>query len=79
MSGTGRMIEIVLNDRYGKKIRVKVHEDDTIKDLKIVAAAKIGTRPDKIKIQRGNTVYQDSITLDTYEIVDGMSLEMYYH
>lgn len=79
MSGSGRMIEIILNDRFGKKIRIKVHEDDTIKDVKIVAAAKIGTRPDKLKIQRGNVVYQDSISLETYEIVDGMSLELYYH
>ncbi|KAL7714735.1 Ubiquitin-like protein 5 [Entamoeba marina] len=79
MSGEGRMIEVVLNDRIGKKIRVKVHEDDTVKDLKIVVAAHIGTRPDKIKIQRGNNVYQDHISLESYEVVDGMCLDLYYH
>ncbi|GAB1222516.1 hypothetical protein ENUP19_0113G0027 [Entamoeba nuttalli] len=79
MSGEGKMIEVILNDRLGKKFRVKVHEDDTVMDLKIVAGAKTGTRPDKIKIQRGNNVYQDHISLESYEVVDGMSLEMYYH
>ena len=28
------MIEVVLNDRLGKKVRVKCNEDDTIGDLK---------------------------------------------
>lgn len=36
------MIEVVLNDRVGKKIRVKCNEDDTIGDLKKVAAAMLG-------------------------------------
>ncbi|OMO67445.1 hypothetical protein CCACVL1_20520 [Corchorus capsularis] len=27
------MIEVVLNDRLGKKVRVKCNEDDTIGDL----------------------------------------------
>ena len=36
------MIEVVLNDRVGKKIRVKCNEDDTIGDLKKVAAALLG-------------------------------------
>jgi len=30
------MIEVVCNDRLGKKIRVKCNEDDTIGDLKKV-------------------------------------------
>ena len=30
------MIEVVLNDRLGKKVRVKCNEDDTIGDLKKV-------------------------------------------
>jgi ubiquitin-like protein 5 len=37
------MIEVVLNDRLGKKIRVKCSEDDTIGDLKKLAAAQLGT------------------------------------
>lgn len=38
------MIEVVLNDRLGKKVRVKCNEDDTIGDLKKLAAAQLGTR-----------------------------------
>jgi ubiquitin-like protein 5 len=33
------MIEVILNDRLGKKIRVKCNEDDTIGDLKKLVAA----------------------------------------
>jgi ubiquitin-like protein 5 len=40
------MIEVVLNDRLGKKVRVKCNEDDTIGDLKL--AVQTGTRADKI-------------------------------
>ena len=70
------MIEVVLNDRLGKKIRVKCNEDDTIGDLKKLAAAQLGTRPEKLKIQKWYTVYKDMITLEDYEIHDGMSLEL---
>ena len=38
------MIEVVLNDRLGKKVRVKCNEDDTIGDLKKLAAAQLGPR-----------------------------------
>jgi len=50
------MIEVVLNDRLGKKVRVKCNEDDTIGDLKKLVAAQIGTRPEKIKIQKWYTI-----------------------
>ena len=72
------MIEVVLNDRVGKKVRVKCNEDDLIGDLKKLAAAQIGTRPEKIRLQKYNTVYKDHITLEDYEIHDGMGIELYY-
>ena len=43
------MIEVILNDRLGKKVRVKCNEDDTIGDLKKLAAAQLGTRPEKLR------------------------------
>ena len=52
------MIEVVLNDRLGKKVRVKCNEDDTIGDLKKLAAAQLGTRPEKLKIQKWYTIYK---------------------
>ena len=36
------MIEVVLNDRLGKKIRVKCNGDDTVGDLKKLVAAQTG-------------------------------------
>lgn len=36
------MIEIIFNDRLGKKIRVKCEPDDTIGDVKKLLAAQIG-------------------------------------
>jgi ubiquitin-like protein 5 len=70
------MIEVVLDDRLGKKVRVKCNENDTIGDLKKLAAAQLGTRPEKLKIQKWYTVYKDHITLQDYEIHDGMGLEL---
>jgi len=76
---SGTMIEVVLNDRLGKKVRVKCNEDDTIGDLKKLVAAQTGTRPEKIRIQKWYTIYKDHITLGDYEIHDGMGLELYYN
>ncbi|XP_026416497.1 ubiquitin-like protein 5 [Papaver somniferum] len=74
-----KKIEVVLNDRLGKKVRVKCNEDDTIGDLKKLVAAQTGTRADKIRIQKWYNVYKDHITLADYEIHDGMGLELYYN
>ena len=73
------MIEVICNDRLGKKIRVKCNPDDTIGDLKKLLAAQTGTRPEKLRIQKWYTVYKDHISLDDYEIHDGMGLELYYN
>eukprot|EP00842_Homolaphlyctis_polyrhiza_P005488 jgi/Hompol1/5940/HPOL_004750-RA len=70
------MIEIVCNDRLGKKVRVKCNPDDTIGELKILVAAQIGTLPEKIVFKKWYTIYKDHITLEDYEIHDGMNLEM---
>ena len=56
-----KMIEVVLNDRLGKKVRAKCNEDDTIGDLKKLVAAQTGTRPEKI--QKWYNIYKDHITL----------------
>jgi hypothetical protein len=44
------MIEIIVNDRMGRKVRVKCFETDTIGDLKKLVAAHIGTRADKLRL-----------------------------
>lgn len=72
------MIEIVANDRLGKKVRVKCNPDDTVGDLKKLIAAQTGTRPEKLRLQKWHTILKDHITLADYEVKDGMSLELYY-
>ena len=76
--GTSEMIEVILNDRLGKKIRVKCNDDDTVGDLKKLVAVQTGTRPEKIRIQKWYIVYKDHISLADYEMKDGMGLELYY-
>ena len=53
--------------------------EDTVGDLKKLLAAQTGTRPEKLRIQKWYTVYKDHISLDDYEIHDGMGLELYYN
>ncbi|KAL4648763.1 ubiquitin-like protein 5 [Arapaima gigas] len=72
------MIEVVCNDRLGKKVRVKCNPDDTVGDLKKLIAAQTGTRWDKIVLKKWYTIFKDHVSLADYEIHDGMNLELYY-
>ncbi|EPX75083.1 ubiquitin-like protein modifier Hub1 [Schizosaccharomyces osmophilus] len=72
------MIEVLCNDRLGKKVRVKCMPDDTIGDFKKLVAAQTGTDPRRIVLRKWHSTYKDNITLADYEIHDGMSLELYY-
>ena len=38
-----------------------------------------GTRPERIRLQKWYTVFKDHITLEDYEIHDGIGLELYYN
>ena len=73
------MIEVICNDRLGRKVRIKWSDQDTIGDLKLLIAAHTGTRPEKIRLQKSYVVYKDHITLADYEIGDGSGIEMYYN
>ncbi|KAG1754873.1 ubiquitin-related domain-containing protein [Suillus paluster] len=71
------LIEVIANDRLGRKVRVKCSPDDTVGDLKKLIAAQTGTDYKKIQLKKWYTIYKDHIMLSDYEIHDGMSLEMY--
>jgi len=45
--------------------------------LKKIIAAQIGTRPEKIRLQKWYQIFKDHVTLDDYEIHDGMGIELY--
>ena len=62
------MIEVILNDRLGKKIRVKCNTDDTIGDLKKLVAVQTGTRPEKIRLQKWYIVYKVLMIRSTFSI-----------
>ncbi|CAI4229860.1 unnamed protein product [Auanema sp. JU1783] len=72
------MIEITVNDRLGKKVRVKCNPQDTIGDLKKLIALQTGTRHEKIVLKKWYTIYKDHITLQDYEIHEGFNFELYY-
>ena len=44
------MIEVIVNDRMGKKERIKCSPDDTIASFKKLISAKTGTLPSKIRL-----------------------------
>ncbi|ODV86786.1 hypothetical protein CANARDRAFT_174828 [[Candida] arabinofermentans NRRL YB-2248] len=72
------MIEVICNDRLGKKIKVKCLPTDTIGDFKKILSLQIGTEYDKLVLKKGYMIFKNHITLEDYEIHDGMSLELYY-
>ena len=58
----------------GKKQRIKCCPTDSIFDFKKLISAQIGTRPEKIRLQKSNIIYKDQLTLEDYEIKHGMGL-----
>ncbi|AFR94363.1 ubiquitin-like protein 5 [Cryptococcus neoformans C23] len=72
-----RLIEVIANDRLGRKVRVKCLPTDTVGDLKRLIAAQTGTTAQKIQLKKWYTAFKDHVSLQDYEIHDGMSLEMY--
>jgi ubiquitin-like protein 5 len=73
------MMELIVNDRIGKKVRIKCFPTDSIYNLKQLIAAHIGTKPEKIRLQQSYKVLKDQISIEDYEIKDGSSLELYYN
>ncbi|CCE64435.1 hypothetical protein TPHA_0H02310 [Tetrapisispora phaffii CBS 4417] len=73
------MIEIIVDDRLSKKIKVKCLEDDTIEDLKKLICVQLGLSSiNKIDLQKNNIKLKNHITLDDYEIHSMTSLDLYY-
>ncbi|CAO3668160.1 unnamed protein product [Rhizopus stolonifer] len=75
---TYSLIEVEVNDKLGKKVRVKCAPNDLVGDFKKLVAAQIGTEPGKIILKKWYKEYKDHISLDDYEIHNGMNLELYY-
>lgn len=52
-----------VNDRLGKKVRVKCAPNDLVGDFKKLVAAQIGTEPSKIVLKKWYKEFKDHITL----------------
>lgn len=76
---SNKPIEIVVNDRLGKKVKIKCFSNDEIKDVKKLISANIGTKAEKLKLKYGTAFLKDNITLDDYEIKNGSGIELYYN
>ncbi|KAF8004035.1 hypothetical protein OXX79_004434 [Metschnikowia pulcherrima] len=72
------MIEVLANDRLGKKIKVKCLPSDTVGDLKKIISLQVGTPWEKLVLRKGHQTYKDHITLDDYEVHNGFNFELYY-
>jgi ubiquitin-like protein 5 len=57
------LIEVEVNDRLGKKVRVKCAPNDSVGDFKKLVAAQIGTQPNKIVLKKWYKEYKDHISL----------------
>lgn len=60
---TYSLIQVEVNDRLGKKVRVKCAPNDLVGDFKKLVAAQIGTEPNKIVLKKWYKEYKDHITL----------------
>jgi len=60
------LIEVIVNDRMGKKQSIKCRPTDSIGGFKKLISAQIGTRPDKIRLQKANIIYKDHLNLEDY-------------
>jgi len=76
-TGTEGFIKIQVNDRLGTKTTVPCLSSDTIRDLKLLVAARIGREPHEILLKRqGERPFKDFLTLEDYSIKNGMQLDL---
>lgn len=71
------MIIVHVNDRLGTKAAIPCLPSDTIRQFKIIVAARIGREPHEILLKRqGMRPFKDMLTLADYEISNGVQLDL---
>jgi LAS seventeen-binding protein 5 len=76
-SGTEEFITIHVNDRLGTKATIPCLSSDSIRDLRLLVAARIGREPHEILLKRqGERPFKDFLTLEDYSIKNGMQLDL---
>lgn len=78
MPQTGlEMIVVNVNDRLGTKAAIPCLPSDTVGQLKLMVAARIGREPGQIMLKRqGLRPFKDFITLEDYGISNGVQLDL---
>ncbi|KAF5233188.1 hypothetical protein FAUST_8291 [Fusarium austroamericanum] len=75
--GGEEMIIVNVNDRLGTKAAVPCLESDTVGQLKLMVAARIGRDPGQIILKRqSERPFKDHITLGDYGISNGVQLDL---
>lgn len=71
------MIVVNINDRLGTKSAIPCLGSDTVGQLKLMVAARIGREPGQIMLKRqGERPFKDHITLEDYGISNGVQLDL---
>ncbi|CAH0049158.1 unnamed protein product [Clonostachys solani] len=71
------MIVVNINDRLGTKSAIPCLPSDTIRELKIMVAARIGREPGQIMLKRqGERPFKDQLSLEDYGISNGVQLDL---
>lgn len=71
------MIVVNVNDRLGTKTAIPCLPSDTIGQLKLMIAARIGRESTQIMLRRqGERPFKDQLTLDDYGISNGVQLDL---
>lgn len=71
------MIIVNINDRLGTKSAIPCLPSDTVGQLKLMVAARIGREPNQIMLKRqGERPFKDIITLEDYGISNGVQLDL---
>jgi hypothetical protein len=73
----GWQIIVNVNDRMGTKAAIPCYASDTVKNFKIMVAARIGRNPHEILLKRqGERPFKDHITLGDYGVGNGVQLDL---
>jgi hypothetical protein len=75
--GGEEMIIVNINDRLGTKSAIPCLPSDTIGQLKLMVAARIGREPGQIMLKRqGERPFKDPISLEDYGISNGVQIDL---
>jgi hypothetical protein len=77
MGGGEEMIVVHVNDRLGTKAAIPCLASDTVRQFKMMVAARIGRETHEILLKRqGERPFKDQLTLDDYGVSNGVQLDL---